>query len=204
MRCCRCDRFTAQTRKDLTLQPQARQNDWRMIPPDAPRFVPLITPPTPSLIAAADTRHIDALMVVMHASFDPAFGESWSPLQLGGTMVLDSSFARRALDSAGIAQGFTLCRSAGPEVELLLIAVTPTQRGNGMGRALLQTACEDARLRGAEEIFLEVRENNDAALALYRQSGFLEIGRRPNYYAGTTGLRYAALTMCRRLYNCSS
>jgi ribosomal-protein-alanine N-acetyltransferase len=179
-----------------------------MIPPDDPRFVPLtpplVTPPTPSLIVAADTRHLDALMIVMHASFEPGFGEAWSALQLGGTMVLDSSFARRALDTAGIAQGFTLCRSAGPEVELLLIAVTPAQRGNGMGRALLQTACEDARLRGAEEIFLEVRENNDAALALYRQSGFLEIGRRPNYYAGTTGLRYAALTMCRRLDNCSA
>jgi len=175
-----------------------------MIPSDAPRFVPLIPAPTPSLIAAADTCHIDSLMVIIHASFDPAFGEAWSALQLGGTMVLDSSFARRALDTAGIAQGFTLCRSAGPEVELLLIAVTPDQRGNGMGRALLQMACEDARLRGAEEIFLEVRENNDAALALYRQSGFLEIGRRPNYYAGATGLRYAALTMCRRLDDCSS
>jgi ribosomal-protein-alanine N-acetyltransferase len=152
-------------------------------------------------IAPADARHLDALMAVMRASFDPAFGEAWSALQLGGTLALDSSFARQALDIAGVAQGFTLCRSAGPEVELLLIAVHPEQRGNGTGRALVQMACRDAQLRGAEEIFLEVRENNAAALALYRQAGFFEIGRRPNYYAGVTGDRFAALTMRRRLNN---
>lgn len=157
--------------------------------------------PVSHTIAAADARHLEALMTVMRASFDPAFGEAWSTLQLGGTLAFDSSFARQALDNAGVAQGFTLCRRAGPEVELLLIAVNPVQRGNGIARALLQTACSDAVLRGAEEIFLEVRENNLAALALYRQAGFLEIGRRPNYYAGATGSRYAALTMRRRLDN---
>ena len=154
---------------------------------------------TDPVIAPADARHIDALMAVMRASFDPGFGEAWSALQLGGTLALDSSFARQALDAAGVAQGFTLSRSAGPEVELLLIAVHPGQRGNGMGRALVRTACLDAARRSASEIFLEVRENNLAALALYRQAGFLEVGRRPNYYAGVTGSRFAALTMRRRL-----
>ena len=164
-----------------------------MNPPVSPLIAPVIAP--------ADARHIDALMVVMRASFDPAFGEAWSALQLGGTLALDSSFARQALDAAGVAQGFTLSRSAGPEVELLLIAVHPGQRGNGMGRALINTACLDAARRSASEIFLEVRENNQAALALYRQAGFLEVGRRPNYYAGGTGVRFAALTMRRRLDN---
>jgi ribosomal-protein-alanine N-acetyltransferase len=153
------------------------------------------------VIVPADARHIDALMGVMRASFDPAFGEAWSTLQLGGTLALDSSFARQALDIAGVAQGFTLSRSAGPEVEILLIAVHPDVRGRGVGRALMSTVCVDAQLRGASEIFLEVRENNQAALALYRQSGFREVGRRPNYYAGATGSRFAALTMRRRLDN---
>ena len=158
---------------------------------------PFVSP----VITSADARHIEALMAVMRASFDPAFGEAWSALQLGGTLALDSSFARQALDAAGVAQGFTLSRSAGPEVELLLIAVHPGQRGHGMGRALVHTACLDAARRGASEIFLEVRENNQAALALYHQAGFLEVGRRPNYYAGVTGTRFAALTMRRRLDN---
>ena len=60
---------------------------------------------------------------------------------------------------------------------------------------------KSAARRSASEIFLEVRENNQAALSLYRQAGFLEVGRRPNYYAGVTGARFAALTMRRRLDN---
>ncbi len=155
----------------------------------------------PPIITSADSRHIDALMAVMRASFDPAFGEAWSTLQLGGTLGLSTSFARQATNADGIAQAFTLCRSAGPEVELLLIAVDPQQRGSGIGHALVQMACRDALQRGAAEIFLEVRENNDAALALYRKSGFLEVGRRPNYYAGVTGIRFGAITMQRRLDN---
>jgi ribosomal-protein-alanine N-acetyltransferase len=168
------------------------------VPPGAGR---LLSPDAAPEIVGADARHLEALMVVMRASFDPAFGEAWSALQLGGTMALDSSFARQAIDAAGVAQGFTLSRSAGPEVELLLIAVHPGQRGLGLGRSLVHTACHDAVLRGAEEIFLEVRENNQAALALYRQAGFQEVGRRPDYYAGASGARFAALTMRRRLDN---
>lgn len=160
---------------------------------------PLVNPLVSPVITSADARHIDALMAVMRASFDPAFGEAWSALQLGSTLALDSSYARQALDSAGTAQGFTLSRSAGPEVELLLIAVHPGQRGNGVGRALLQAACQDAARRGALEIFLEVRENNHAALGLYRRAGFVEVGRRPEYYTGLTGSHFAALTMRRNI-----
>lgn len=169
--------------------------------PVPPGGASLVAPVAAPAIVAADARHLEALMVVMRASFDPAFGEAWSALQLGGTLAQGSSFARQAIDAAGVAQGFTLSRCAGPEVELLLIAVHPGQRGLGLGRSLVHAACHDAVLRGAEEIFLEVRENNQAALALYRQAGFLEVGRRPDYYAGASGARFAALTMRRRLDN---
>lgn len=151
------------------------------------------------VIAPADERHLEALMDVMRASFDPHYGEAWSALQLAGTMGLESSFARRALDAEGRTIGFTLCRAAGPEVELLLIAVDPDERGRGLGAMLVETACRDAARRGASEVFLEVRENNAAAQALYRRAGFQEIGRRADYYAGCHGERFAAITMRRGL-----
>jgi len=196
----------------LTRLQQAREDVDRMSSPAAPPVPPggacvppgagrLLSPGVAPAIVGADARHLEALMVVMRASFDPAFGEAWSALQLGGTLAQGTSFARQAIDAAGVAQGFTLSRSAGPEVELLLIAVHPGQRGRGFGRSLLHTACHDAARRGAEEIFLEVRENNQTALALYRQAGFLGVGRRPDYYAGAAGARFAALTMRRRLDN---
>nr|WP_310525235.1 GNAT family N-acetyltransferase [Polymorphobacter sp.] len=149
------------------------------------------------MVAPADERHLEALMLVMRNSFDTQYGEAWSTLQLAGTMGLDSSFARQAIDSRGAVTGFTLCRAAGPEVELLLIAVTPQQRGHGIGRLLIDTACRDAWRRGASEVFLEVRENNRPARELYRRTGFVDIGRRADYYAGTDGARFAAVTMRR-------
>lgn len=155
----------------------------------------------PPFIAPADERHLDALMAVMRASFDSSFGEAWSALQLAGTLGLPNSFARRSIGSTGNVTGFTLCRAAGPEVELLLIAVHPDQRGNGIGNLLMGQACHDALLRGASEIFLEVRDNNQPARSLYQQNGFVDVGVRPNYYTGATGARFGAITMRRGLDN---
>lgn len=139
-------------------------------------------------------------MAVMHASFAPEYGEAWSALQVAGTLGMTNSFARQAI-AAGEAVGFTLCRAAGPEVELLLIAVMPAHRGLGVGRMLIDRAAQDAFVRGASEMFLEVRENNHSARRLYSRSGFLDIGRRPDYYAGNNGHRHAAITMRRQLFD---
>lgn len=151
------------------------------------------------MIAAADERHLDALMAIMHASFDPQYGEAWSALQLSGSLALVGSYARKIMTSASDVAGFTLCRAAGPEVELLLIAVSPQQQGLGLGRMLVTAAADDARRRGASELFLEVRENNLAARALYQTTGFVDVGRRADYYTGANGTRFAAITMRRLL-----
>ena len=73
-------------------------------------------------------------------------------------------------------------RSVSGEAEILNLAVTPGWRRRGLGRRLVETAIEAARAAGATRIFLEVRESNGAALALYAALGFLEAGRRRNYY----------------------
>ena len=150
-------------------------------------------------VVPADERHLEVLMQVMRAGFDPAYGEAWSALQLAGTLAVESNFARRALDADGLTTGFALCRGAGPEVELLLVAVLPRERGRGIGRQLVETVGVDAARRGASEMFLEVRENNEPARRLYRNLGFVDVGRRPDYYAGPDGRRFAAVTMKRMI-----
>ncbi len=149
------------------------------------------------VITAADEQHLDQLMAVMAASFDPAYGEAWSAVQLAGTLGLEASFARRALDRDGHAIGFALCRVAGPEVELLLVAVVPEARGQGLGRLLVEEMTTQAARLGATDLFLEVRENNQIARQLYDKLGFSEVGRRADYYAGIGGRRFAAVTMKR-------
>jgi ribosomal-protein-alanine N-acetyltransferase len=155
----------------------------------------------PPVILLADDRHLDRMMAVMRASFDPGFGEAWSIMQLAGGLSLDGSFARRAVDSADPSGqallGFSLSRAVLDEAELLLVAVLPRARGRDIGRGLIDQALLDSRRRGCGRMFLEVRENNDAARKLYHACGFFDIGRRSNYYSGANGTRFAAITMQR-------
>jgi [ribosomal protein S18]-alanine N-acetyltransferase len=150
-------------------------------------------------ILVADARHLDAMMTIMAIGFDAEFGEAWSANQVAESLLLASSFARQATDAAGRIVGFTLSRAAASEVELLLIAVEPRVRGQGIGRRLIDTVIGDAAQRGASEVFLEVRENNVAAQQLYLSAGFVDVGRRLNYYTGAAGNRFSAITMRRAI-----
>jgi ribosomal-protein-alanine N-acetyltransferase len=79
--------------------------------------------------------------------------------------------------------GFVLARAAAGEAEILTLAVAPPARGQGLGRALLQSAAGHAASLGAASIFLEVGADNPAALALYASLGFGRVGQRKAYYA---------------------
>lgn len=79
------------------------------------------------------------------------------------------------------ATGFALGRVAGPEAELLTIAVAPEARRRGTGAALLARFETAARAKGAQEAFLEVAETNEAARRLYAAAGWAEVGRRRGY-----------------------
>jgi ribosomal-protein-alanine N-acetyltransferase len=93
------------------------------------------------------------------------------------------------------ANGFALIQTAGPEAELLTIAVHPNARRNGEGSQLLGKALASGKSAECEEIFLEVVDTNTAAIALYRAAGFTERGVRKDYYNGPNGAKSSALIM---------
>ncbi|MEX2529106.1 MAG: ribosomal protein S18-alanine N-acetyltransferase [Gemmatimonadota bacterium] len=70
----------------------------------------------------------------------------------------------------------------GEEGELANLAVSPEHRGKGIGGRLLDEVLEVARERGVFSLYLEVRESNEGARALYRSRRFQEVGRRKSYY----------------------
>ncbi len=82
------------------------------------------------------------------------------------------------------------------EAHVTTIAVDPAYRGRGLGRLLMSTLMEYARVQGADTMVLEVRPSNVAALNLYRSLGFRQIGLRKNYYIET---REDAVVMLRNL-----
>jgi ribosomal-protein-alanine N-acetyltransferase len=79
--------------------------------------------------------------------------------------------------------GYAIVLIAGVESELANLAVSRLMQRQGLGRRLLGEALDRARERGAREMFLEVRESNEAGLGLYTAEGFESVGRRPRYYA---------------------
>lgn len=97
------------------------------------------------------------------------------------------------------AGGFILCRAVADEAEILTLAVRPTVQRQGLGARLTLQAVEAATAHGATRLFLEVAEDNIAALALYRRTGFEPAGRRRGYYARAGGPAVDALILSRNL-----
>jgi len=83
-----------------------------------------------------------------------------------------------------------------PEAEILDLAVAQAHRRKGHAKFLLERFLQLAAKNGVREVFLEVRESNAAAIALYTNFGFSQSGRRPNYYSRPTE---AALLLKRKL-----
>lgn len=71
------------------------------------------------------------------------------------------------------------------ELHLLNLAVHSDYRRKGIGRNLLEFALNMGETAGVEMAALEVRPSNTAAVNLYEQAGFVEVGRRRGYYSDT-------------------
>ncbi|HTR47876.1 MAG TPA: ribosomal protein S18-alanine N-acetyltransferase [Verrucomicrobiae bacterium] len=133
------------------------------------------------LIRAAVPQDIPQIMTLAGSSETAAH---WSAREY------DALFAPEAPERAALVAyeredaiaGFVVAR-CGEEWELENVVVDPMFRRRGIGRALIEELMRRARQGGAKDVFLEVRESNAAARALYGKMGFREEGRRPRYYA---------------------
>ena len=79
-------------------------------------------------------------------------------------------------------QGFLVARALDKEWEIENMAVSGPARRHGLGTRLLGEFLDRARVAGAKMVFLEVRESNQAARALYEKWAFVQSGRRKGYY----------------------
>ncbi|KKC38267.1 hypothetical protein WH87_09210 [Devosia epidermidihirudinis] len=104
-----------------------------------------------------------------------------------------------ACDAKRRIAGFALIRAVADEAELLTIAVDPKWRGKKIGHALLKAVFEDLMMSPITRMFLEVEEQNTAAIKLYTRHGFSTISSRKGYYAKADGSAATALVMSRDL-----
>ncbi|ENV33643.1 ribosomal protein S18-alanine N-acetyltransferase [Acinetobacter gerneri] len=90
--------------------------------------------------------------------------------------------------------GFCILQTVLDEANLLLMAIHPNQQGQGLGYQLLDESIQMLK-NNPIQIFLEVRESNTAAIALYEKSDFHQIDLRKNYYPNKDGSREHAIIM---------
>ena len=78
--------------------------------------------------------------------------------------------------------GYVGSQTVMDESDMMNLAVLPQYRRQGIGEKLVVSLMEQLKNRGSVSLTLEVRVSNDRAISLYEKMGFLQVGRRPNYY----------------------
>ncbi len=129
-----------------------------------------------------------------------AFPHPWSGSEfetlLAGRDVVAEAAMVKSWGQAHFA-GFVLSRLVLNEAEILTIAVAAKYRRQGIGSALLSAHLATLAARGTKTLFLEVEAGNHAALALYDQFGFQQVGERKAYYRKKDAPNAAALVLRR-------
>lgn len=98
--------------------------------------------------------------------------ELQNPLSLWLVAVVDGQFA-----------GYIGSQSVIDEADVMNVAVDEAFRRMGIASALVCALVTELSMRGVHSLTLEVRASNDAAKSLYGKLGFVQVGRRPNYYS---------------------
>jgi ribosomal-protein-alanine N-acetyltransferase len=132
-----------------------------------------------ALLRPAVEADLNAVVEIERSSFaDPWTEESFARL-LGGHPAI---FQVIECPPDFRVAGYVVAFSVGEDAELLNVAVESKFRGRGLAGQMLDAVLIEMGGRGVRSAFLEVRESNSAARALYGSRGFTEIGRRRNYY----------------------
>ena len=111
-----------------------------------------------------------------------AFSDPWPATSFHELLAHPFSRMATATDESGGVVGYCIMLRAADEAEIANIATAPGARRRGIGARLLDDAIAAGEAAGVVAMFLEVRESNVAARALYASRGFAAVGRRRGYY----------------------
>lgn len=134
-----------------------------------------------------------AAMSRLHVEFGLSW--RWTPARIR-RQIRDKETMVLAARNHGTIVGFAIMRFGEHQAHLLLLAVRPDSRRNGIASTLMAWLEQSCRTAGIQAIRLEVRAANQGARLFYRQLGFRLIARVAGYYDG----REAAVVMARPLW----
>ncbi len=136
-----------------------------------------------------------AAIAALHTA---SFHRGWSEEEFE-RLLLDRAVIAHRATIGGSLKGFILSRLVDNEAEILSVAVAASWRGRGLARRLLDLHLRRLAGLGAGAVFLEVGDDNEPALRLYRRAGFRQVGRREGYYQRPAGEAGSALVLRRDL-----
>jgi len=135
-----------------------------------------VTDSTP-LIRDADARDIDAILEIE----EECFTAPWSRKNIEHELSVSWSHFLVA-ERSGEIMGYVIAWDVRGEIQLNHIAVRPGARRRGVGGVLVGAITDRLASQGTARVLLEVRSKNEEARGFYRALGFIENGRRKNYY----------------------
>ena len=137
----------------------------------------------PFVIRPASEADIPDVVRIEQASFaDPWSADSFVT-SIGSERMRFLVADEVARDTGGpIMAGYVIALVMATDAEIADIAVAPKARERGVGGLLLDVMMLDLRKMGVESLYLEVRESNASARALYESRSFIQVGRRKGYY----------------------
>ncbi|MBE5938074.1 MAG: ribosomal-protein-alanine N-acetyltransferase [Lachnospiraceae bacterium] len=113
------------------------------------------------------------------------FAEPWSKEDFVFSVSADYDTGLVAVDNNTVA-GFCIMRRSFDSADIINVAVAPDYRKKGIGKKLINSLLEEGNNFQIKEYILEVRVSNKAAICLYENAGFGEIGVRKAYYTNPT------------------
>jgi ribosomal-protein-alanine N-acetyltransferase len=124
---------------------------------------------------------LDAVLPLERALFPD---DAWSPATFWSELARPESRHYVVAADDGDIVGYAGLVTSGGDADVQTLAVSPRAQGRGLARALLGDLLEAAARRGCHDVLLEVRADNDRAIALYERAGFERIAVRRGYYRG--------------------
>ncbi len=128
--------------------------------------------------------HIDPVLLLEHRLFPEdawSAGMFWSELAHARGPERTRHYVVATTPEGALA-GYAGLAAAGITGDVQTIAAAPEHQGTGLGSRLLRELLGAASTFGCQEVFLEVRTDNEPAQRLYRRYGFEPVGIRRNYY----------------------
>ncbi len=145
------------------------------------------------IITHARATDLADIVELERSGFAPS--EQWSEAAWAEELDSPDRYVLARLDRDARIVGVATFSRVGEIADLLRVIVRPEARGQGIGASLVRAGLEWAAAVGAQRMLLEVRPDNDPAVALYRRLGFEPVTTRRDYY----GPGQHALVMLRGL-----